>query len=470
MRHYQIMNNHLLILTSRKNYTWISMEEIISWIETIWKNWAIKRNIFFKIINVDDNHFSDLVKSAMQSEAIVVTCFNTSISNSLYSLRKKLSINVPWIFYIHGLASFGSWPLFYWKIGQLLTTKDIFIGSCQRDKDQFKLIFKNLEHQVIPFGLLENSIARSKTSTEKRKFSFIGRISSQKNLHTLLFSLSILKKLYKDSSWEMHFFGKEDNYGSPLMGVREKNYQKFLENLTSTLGLTKNIFFHGFVKRNKIDKIMEKEKWTFISPSLHSDENFGMAAFRSLLNGHNVILSDWGGHRDFFNEFSGPVKLVPVYKSSIGPFIDPMELATLIHEKTNLSNILEVPDYYSISNIESKFDLLWSRVRTPSTQVPAMTSSLLSEILDRREQFLKIGSDGAQIYSDYQDTLKDPFFDAYGQRKYNCSYKESIHLCPWVEESSSYYLINDPHRGQFSLPKTKYHLKDLLPLGLAWGH
>lgn len=463
------MSKRLIILTSRKNFIWVSMEEIITWIETSWETWSKERGLSCKIINVDDFGLKPFIKEALISDFIIVTCFNVSIASYLFPLR-TLSIQTPWIFYLHGLASFGSWPLFHWKIGQQLTTKDVFIASCNRDKEQFRLIFKNIHCEVIPFGMMEENILPYKKNSLISKLAFIGRISSQKNLHTLLLALHLLK----DSNWEMHFFGKEDNYGSPLMGRRENNYQDFLKNLCDLLKINHKVFFHGFVKRDKIDEIMNNESWTFISPSIHSDENFGMAAFRCLLKGHKAILSNWGGHYDFQNEFADSLSLVSVYKSEIGPFIDVIELADAI-EKMRIkvlqdSNVRTFPKQYSTHEKFKKFESIFNYILGTESK-GVIVNPLLNEIISQRDLFLKENDqkDGSQIFKDYKDPMSKIFFDRYGQIEYKkADFAESIVVYPWVQEECDHYEVNDPHRGYFQLYKKDYPKQTLLKLGLAY--
>src|SRR5690606_10908651 len=107
--HDFIMKTRLLIRTSRKNFVWISMQEIITWIESTWTSWAKDQSISYEVLNVDDVDFSTVAKNALTSELIVVTCFNVPIARSLYLIRAQLQIQSPWCFYLHGLASFGLW-------------------------------------------------------------------------------------------------------------------------------------------------------------------------------------------------------------------------------------------------------------------------------------------------------------------------------------------------------------------------
>lgn len=462
---YQFMNTEVVILTSRKNFSWISMEEIISWIEESWITWAREKGINYVLVNADNNNFTSFVKHSLSAKLIVVTCFNTDIARYLVPLREKLAITTPWVYYLHGLASYGCWPLFFWKIAQSIRSHDVFIGSCQRDREQFNLIFKNIPCEVIPFSFSYEVAREIKKVSSIRKFAFIGRITSQKNLHTLLLSLATLRDTLGNESWEMHFFGREDNYGSPLMGRRETNYLQFLLDLVDELHLSDQVFFHGFKPREEIEQFMEQEQWTFIAPSIHSDENFGMAAFRCLVNGHRAILSDWGGHHDFQESFTDALTLLPVYKSEIGPFIDIHEMTQALNAPSQELSAASFPLKYSKKNIQNKYELLFSRAIKNSSSAPAKISPLINEILSKREFYLKNSEnpEGIQIYESYQDPLMNCFFDAYGQIGYLVQDQVTTKLCPWVKEYDDHYLVRDPHRGEFILSKSM----NLRTLGLS---
>lgn len=439
------MNHKVLILTSRQNFVWTSMEEIITWIENSWVKWSESHYVNFELINIDETSFKDIAKMAFNADKIIITCFNLKMANVLAGLRGKLSLNTPWVFYLHGLASFGCWPLYRWEVGTLLTNKDVFVASCNRDLNQVSVIFPDIKTFIAPFSLpLPEKIKPFKKNAVK-KFAFIGRISSQKNLHSLIQASSLLSV-----DFELHFFGKEDNYGSPLMGMKDENYLSFLKQLSHDLGIDQKVHFHGFMNRLDIEKMMSKEEWIFIAPSIHSDENFGMAAFRNLLNGHRVILSDWGGHADYPDFFPEQVKLIKVYQSVIGPWLSINELKQAMENEFPPFKNKKAPEYYSEQYIQTLQEKIFNYQGENS---PVRTNILLNEILKRREDFLKRNeSDGSRIYFNYQDTLKDPFFIAYAGGDFQKNEKENNQIVSWVKIHNGLIIINDPHRGHFQLP------------------
>src|SRR5581483_11473012 len=156
----------------------------------------------------------------------------------------------------------------------------------------------------------------------ERSFVYVGRISEQKNLHNLLHALSILREREPNLRWTLEVYGKPDRWGSPNMGFRMKNYLGFLRRLSRALGIDDRVRWRGFVRRERLDPLIARRPHVFVSARLHSDEDFGVAALKSLCAGQPAVLSAWGGHLDLRRRFPGQVRLVPVYRSGIGPFVD----------------------------------------------------------------------------------------------------------------------------------------------------
>jgi len=85
--------------------------------------------------------------------------------------------------------------------------------------------------------------------------------------------------------------------------------------------------FHPAIPQGQIIPVISNG--VFISTSVHSDENFGLVAFRALNAGIPVILSEWGGHKDFSKYFTG-VEYISIYSSEKVPHANPFELAKKI--------------------------------------------------------------------------------------------------------------------------------------------
>ncbi|MCB0368301.1 MAG: glycosyltransferase [Bdellovibrionales bacterium] len=447
---------NIVILTSRKNYTWKSMEEIIPFIEFSWSQLKAP-DVNVETIFIEETSLSDLLKKAISASHIVLTCFTPEIFRATKFIRFEMKLDVHLIVHLHNQSTISCWPIRFWGDSYLFLESDIFISSCSRDKECLFLTYPKATSYVVPFSYKEYRkkylIPLLPTADEIPLF-YIGRLSSQKNLHTLILSLDLLKRHFPLIKWKMSFYGEEDFLGSPNMGWRDRNYKELLINLVNSLKLSDDIQFYGQVDRAILNKNLSSNKGIFISPSLHSDENFGMAAFKALTTGHLAVLSDWGGHFDFKKSFNDTVNLTPVYQTPNGPFISPSDLCLCIIDSlksysTNYSK--KIPAQYSIEDISSKYRQILNDSKT-FLKVKSQTlqpSKLSNDILEKAK--FSLNTKSFKIFSDYSDPLSHSFFQAYGMKHklpiFDCSNKVS--LPPWITRSHLEVTINDPHRGSF---------------------
>jgi hypothetical protein len=246
-------------------------------------------------------------------------------------------------------------------------------------------------------------------------FVFSGRLSSQKNLHTLLDAYRIFRERTDVLPSSLTFFGGEDFLGSPNMGTKDSNYAKLLRETVIKLELTNCVEFSGFLEREELHRRLTLPH-ILVIPSLHSDENFGMSALRSLCYGMPVVLSDWGGHGDFSLKFSNQVFLTRVLSSPSGPYISASELADSMQLATKQSYFEpKIPSDYSLASISDSYRTLAQETNRTNVQ-PLLPSLLAEKILENRRQFAASNPVSMQIFSSYSDPLVKPFFEAYGMR------------------------------------------------------
>src|SRR5690606_33617955 len=221
------------------------------------------------------------------------------------------------------------------------------------------------------------------------------------------------------------------------------------------------VIFHGFMDRMEIEAMMNDEEWIFIAPSMHSDENFGMAAFRCLLNGHRAILSNWGGHADYPKHFPHQVKLLDVYRSEIGPWISINEMAKAMSEDFDSFKEFPTPTYYNESSIHQSLDEIFNFNEGETKSIS--TSKILDDLLARREQYIKENKspDGSRLYQDYCDSLKDSFFFAYAGGEKGKKEKSNDSYVLWANTSNGIITITDPHRGNFSFSNNEIFADEL---------
>jgi glycosyltransferase involved in cell wall biosynthesis len=305
----------IIILTTKLNNAWTSMEEIIPGLEESWRHCLENEKFSYKIINVDQQKPVACLKLFLSAQKIIITAFNAQMAYFMKVIRSSYSIDAPFIFHLHGLASIGCWPLERFGVMNLLREDDLFIGTCSADKKCIDLTFENAHTEIVPFPLI--NFQKNDLEETQKGFVYVGRISPQKNLHLLIRAYANLDKDLQDD-FPLIIYGKEDHLGFPNLGIEVFDYYETLQKLIVEFDLVSRVIFKGFVAREIIQREVGKHH-IFISLSTHSDENFGMAALRALTSGCRTILTSWGGHKEFFKIFPDLLSLVPVSITNNGP-------------------------------------------------------------------------------------------------------------------------------------------------------
>lgn len=403
-----------IILTSEENYVWHSMQEIIPHIERCWLN---TKSEFHNPIsyNVDKHSLKEILKSMVEAQNLVIACITYKIFHIACLVRSTINTDIRIIIHLHNQASLGLWPLKKLKLLDLLNSNDIFISSCKRDTSIFNLLINNLACFTIPFGFdsrFISTLEKAKTLPLKKKLVFVGRISRQKNLNYIIEAINLLKK----DQIEIHFdiYGAEDNLGSPNMGFEDTDCLNDLKKLISDYNLELLVHFKGYQSRQLIYEKFLDSRIIFISVSAHSDENFGMSAFASLVRGDKAILSNWGGHADFAEYFPQQVDLIDVIPcDGNGLKIDIDNLKNTINSiLTSNANPVYTNKltHYSEDKISTNFlNLAISEQSTCKT--PIEFKELYFKVLVCR---IKYQAFTMKIFENYNDPNALQFFKEYG--------------------------------------------------------
>jgi glycosyltransferase involved in cell wall biosynthesis len=454
----------IVILKSKKNLVWVSMNEIIPWIIRLWEKWAAKRGHKVSILDVDEDETPKIFSELFTSDLVIVTSFTTSMARVIYLARKKLQMPLKCVVYLHNQATIGCWPFYEWKMGDVLDTGDVFVGSCSRDKSSMDACFKNAQTVIHPFSLDDYELTITPpTQSEIAHFVFIGRISPQKNLHTAIWALHLLTIDHPELKWKFEMYGSEDHYGSPLMGIGCDTYQEFLNELIEKYDLSDRIIFRGFQDRSKIQEEMSGHQRIFLAPSLHSDENFGMAAFRMLSQGHKVLLSDWGGHGDYREHFRENLFLVKVRESKSGPYIDVQDLvAAMVLAAEDKSSHVKNSSYYTEEKLFTVLDSIAHAKKYGA--IPVERNELGKRIHEKRNHYYQLELaekenttrpiSGCRIFENFSDPDSLVMFRAYGMDTATKNHTGPAARAPWVHQAESGLSIYDPMKGQETLSKT----------------
>lgn len=415
------------------------MQEIIPAIEEAWRRSAGK-NHHVRVVDVGRETIASYMADLALADQIVFTCFTSKLVRLGEFLRRDAGVRGRYVVYLHNQATIGCWPFYAWGMGEHFRTDDVFVSSSTRDARTFRLTFPKGDVRVHPFSLpLPVDRMKSPGRNGFTTFVYAGRLSSQKNLHTLLVAFALVAEARPDA--RLIIYGGEDGLGSPNMGFKDVGYSKFLVETAEALGIEGRVTFAGSLDREVLHRRL-RDPHVLVSASLHSDENFGMSALRSLCMGAPAVLSSWGGHADFAKEFPGRVELVAVRGSKRGPWIDPRELAremskALVKKASSRSGL--VPAKY---RMKAAADLVRRLALEPEKKTKAKLepSRLAKSVLSGREGEQK-------VFASYGDRRAHAFLKGYGMGPVRRRPAKKLRLLPWIFVSGDEIVARDPHRG-----------------------
>ncbi|MFI5350001.1 MAG: glycosyltransferase family 4 protein [Elusimicrobiota bacterium] len=463
----------VVVLTSRCS-AWTSLEEIVRALEKAWGIAGLRSRADVRFLRVgkefgEDVFPLDAFGPLLRADMIAVAVLTPSIARLLYALRRWLKIRTPLIIHSHGEGTTAG--LRFGPLAKALTRDDLLLAASRREARCLRLCWPSVRVEVLPFPIADAG-GRRATRRGAPALVYAGRLSEQKNLHTLLLSLSMLDRLKPGLRWSLHVYGKADGLGSPNMGFRMRSYSAYLRSLARRLRIEKRIAWRGFLPARELRRALAG-RHVFVSPSLHSDEDFGTAALTSLLTGNSAVLSDWGGHSDLKKNFPGQVRLVRSVDSDLGPYVPADRLARAILKALRQARAPGAPArskrLYSVRECARRL-IRRSRIAPPLSGKASPLSGLARSLIDRtsrlrkKSQAIPYASSGANpyapmIFASYGDENSKPFFEAYGLvrrvRRSRGTSMKGLAPVPWMKLSKRLIVALDPHRGRWTLRRDK---------------
>jgi len=442
----------LVLATDEKNGWW-SLAEVLPAVEDVWA--AIGRsggeNVRILRVPLAPEVERSLHASSSRVKRIVLTVVTPGTVEVALRLRHRLNVAAPMIVYMYGDATEGL--VAFGGLADALTERDVFVVSSEADGAATRCCYPNAQVTVIPFPLVDRfrlDRGERDTGAGAPRLAYVGRVSEQKNLHTLLLALWV-RRVSHGRTPGLDVYGGVDGLGSPNMGLTFPDYGIYLRDLAERLGLADTVTWHGFTPRSWLVDNVHPAPHVFVTASLHSDENFGTSVLASLVNGRQVVATAWGGHVGFQGWFPRQLTLVPVHRSTMGPVVDPVSLADAIGRALDRAS----------ATVPNEADL--DRARAAFTQCAAFTQALellggaggepvpLEKSPHQRHldgQRTRFGG-GRRIFEGYDDPATRVFFEAYGMKEpLTFDRHASYVLTPWTSYSDGVIRVDDPHRGR----------------------
>lgn len=192
----------------------------------------------------------------------------------------------------HNFAIFGnilSNPRRLKEYVSLLKKQKIrFLYASETYKNFAQQFFIGVESAVLPFSI--NQKFSFGVDNKKWDFIYAGRLNSAKGIFTLI---NLFSKP-EFSQYRLALAGEIDDQSYPLCGLKTDTdaVKKLIENLPE------NIVYLGNLNQDELNLNLKNSK-CFLYLSTFTSEDFGYAPLQALYNGCDLILSHWGGLKQF---------------------------------------------------------------------------------------------------------------------------------------------------------------------------
>jgi glycosyltransferase involved in cell wall biosynthesis len=228
------------------------------------------------------------------------------IDEKILAAREQLERRPPLLGFLMGTMSRGAAEMSAWA--RYLRSTDIIVGNCDGDVGITSKFFTNATVRKLPFSIDESTffpIAEQQREAIRAEMRFkpsdkillyCGRISLEKNLHTLLRIFSVLQDLVPDL--HLVIAGDPVLIQFQAMGVYPLSSTGILMKLMNELRIKKDqVHFIGGRGSTQLRDLYAMAD-VLVNLTLHHDENFGLAQVEALACGTPVVGTSWGGLKD----------------------------------------------------------------------------------------------------------------------------------------------------------------------------
>lgn len=244
----------------------------------------------------------ELVKELLLSSDVILG----AIDDMVLQVRESIDRYVPYVCFLNGSMSRGAPNLI--TIHHLFKTTDVLIGNCTGDMEITDKFFTNAFTRLLPFTfdedfyrpLDEASRLALKTKlgfgAEEKILLYSGRLTLEKNVHTLLRVFSVLHNVVPES--RLVIVGAEYNDPFPEFGIFTVGIARTLERTAARLGIPEDRV--SFIGRKSLEELrgLYQVADALVNMTLHHDENFGLSQIESMGCGTPVVGTNWGGLAD----------------------------------------------------------------------------------------------------------------------------------------------------------------------------
>jgi len=228
------------------------------------------------------------------------------IDERVLRAREEIDPQPPVIGFLMGSMSRGAAEMAQWS--RYLKSTDMLVGNCDGDVEITEKFFSNARIRKIHFAFDESTFypvdeqqrqsirAEMGFQPDDKILLYSGRITIEKNLHTLFRIFSVLQDLVPN----VHLVIAGEPYNIPFtaLGMYPVSVTATLMRLMSELQIKKSqVHLVGRKGASQLRDLYAVADLA-INLTLHHDENFGFAQVEAMACGTPVIGTSWGGLKD----------------------------------------------------------------------------------------------------------------------------------------------------------------------------
>jgi glycosyltransferase involved in cell wall biosynthesis len=228
------------------------------------------------------------------------------IDDRVLRARDEIDPQPPVVGFLMGSMSRGAAEMSLWS--RYLKPSDILVGNCDGDVRITEKFFRNARIRKLPFAFDESTfypVDEQQRQSIKAEMGFkeddkillySGRITIEKNLHSLFRIFSVLQDLVPNV--HLVIAGEPSNIPFTALGMYPVSVTATLLRLMDELQINKSqVHLIGRKGASQLRELYAVAD-LLVNLTLHHDENFGFAQVEAMACGTPVIGTSWGGLKD----------------------------------------------------------------------------------------------------------------------------------------------------------------------------
>ena len=321
-----------MIVSSRTAGNWASLKAILSYLETECLSAAVTNSAIFDMVLLE-NKWKPTPAEILGHEFLIFLHVDAQALRLARTCR-EFNPGTRMIFFLAADAPALCQSFFSGEHPFPANSHDLFLVLCAADGKLVQQVFPQAQLRIV--GELDLRPAKPIAASPIAKFVYAGRISFNKNLHTLVLAYAQAHR-QAPALAPLHLYGFQDSSVQQFREASVENYQQKIVDLVDTLGLTGKVILHAHTTGEHWENLLSEEGIVYVSASLNADENYGLAPREFIQHGHRAILPKWGGFNDVLAKFPARTRGIPVVRSSLTTVhVSLVDFAALLLEEWKL--------------------------------------------------------------------------------------------------------------------------------------